>query len=94
MLEIVLTALPVSINFKRPLEYPGGIVMYALILVIAMEQVGGSSVAATSQIIGKFSSLDACKAAATKPHAEGPIADLNPPVSWGASWYCTYTGAK
>ena len=67
--------------------------MYALILVIAMEQVGGSSVA-TSQIIGKFSSLEACKAAATKPHAEGPIADLNPPVSWGASWYCTYTGAK
>ena len=68
--------------------------MYALILVIAMEQVGGSSVAATSQIIGKFNSLEACKAAATKPHAEGPITDLSPPVSWGASWYCTYTGAK
>jgi hypothetical protein len=68
--------------------------MYALIIVIAMEQVVGTSIAVTSQIIGKFSSLDACKTAATKPHAEGPIADLSPPVSWGASWHCTYTGVK
>jgi hypothetical protein len=68
--------------------------MYALIIVIAMEQVGGTSVAATSQIIGKFSTLDACKAAAAKPHAEGAIPELTPPVSWGGSWYCTYTGAK
>jgi hypothetical protein len=68
--------------------------MYVLILVIAMEQPGtGTSVAATSQIIGKFNSLDACKAAASKPHAEGAVPDLSPPVSWGASWYCTYTGA-
>ena len=78
-----------------PLETKqGGRLMYALIIVIAMEQVGGTSIAVTSQIIGNFSSLDACKAAATKPHAEGPIADLSHPVSWGASWYCTYTGAK
>jgi hypothetical protein len=70
--------------------------MYALIIVIAMEQSvsGASSVSVTSQIIGKFSNLDACKAAAAKPHAEGPISDLSPPVSWGASWYCTYIGAK
>jgi hypothetical protein len=68
--------------------------MYALIIVIAVEQVGGTSVAATSQIIGKFNSLDACKAAATKPHDEGPIPELSPPLSWGASWYCTYTGGK
>jgi hypothetical protein len=63
--------------------------MYALIIVIAMESASGPSVGVTSQNIGKFNNLDACKAAASKPHAEGPIADLSPPVSWGASWYCT-----
>ena len=64
--------------------------MYALIIVIAMEQVGGTSVAATSQIIGKFNSLDECKAAASGQSASGAIADLS--LTRGAYWHCAYAG--
>jgi hypothetical protein len=67
--------------------------MYALIIVIGLS--GQSlSIGATSQIIGKFKSLDDCKAAAAQPHAAGAVEGLSIQASWGAIWYCTYTGAS
>ena len=53
--------------------------MYALIIVIGMLSQGAGSavmpVGVTSQIVGKFKNLDECKAAASRPHAGGPISD-------------------
>jgi hypothetical protein len=70
--------------------------MYTLIIVIGMLSSGMGSatvpVGVTSQIAGKFKTLDECKAAASQPNAGGPIADFNLSVTWGVNWYCTYTG--
>jgi hypothetical protein len=73
--------------------------MYALIVVIGMLSTGtsgavGSPIGVTSQIVGKFKTLDECKAAASQPHAGGPISDLSISANWGVNWYCTYTGAN
>ena len=73
--------------------------IYPLIIVIGMLSTGASGsavipVGVTSQIVGKFKSLDECKAAASQPHAGGPISDFSLSTSWGANWYCTYTGAN
>lgn len=71
--------------------------MYTLIIVIGMLSSGVGSSAApsvTSQIVGKFKSLDECKEAANKPHAGGPISELNLSIAWGVYWYCQYTGAS
>ena len=48
--------------------------MYALIIVIGVLSQGASviPVGVTSQIVGKFKTLDECKAAASQPHAGGP----------------------
>ena len=49
--------------------------MYVLIIAIAMQTSGlgggGAPVGITSQVIGKFRSLDECKAVATQPYAAG-----------------------
>ena len=73
--------------------------MYALIIVIGVlssDKPAGSAVpiGVTSQIVGKFKNLDECKAAASQPHATGPIADITPLTTFGSRWYCTYAGAK
>jgi hypothetical protein len=75
----------------------GGLVMYALIIVIGVlstDKPAGSAVpiGVTSQIVGKFKNLDECKAAASQPHAAGPVADITVVTTWGANWYCTYAG--
>jgi hypothetical protein len=67
--------------------------MYALIVIIGMQS-GGTSIGVTSHIIGKFRSLEECKAAASQPHAGGTISDLGIPATWGVNWFCTYTGAN
>jgi hypothetical protein len=46
----------------------------------------------TSQTVGKFSNLEQCKAAATKPFDSGAISDLS--LSRGVYWYCAYSSAK
>jgi hypothetical protein len=71
-------------------------VMYALIIVIGVLSSGSSVVpiGVTSQIVGKFKNLDECKTAAGQPHAVGPVADITVVTTWGATWYCTYAGAK
>ena len=69
--------------------------MYVLIIVIRGAPTGGINnvpVGVTSQIVGKFKNLDECKAAAKQPHAAGPIADITVVTTWGANWYCTYSG--
>jgi hypothetical protein len=69
--------------------------MYALIIVIGLLSPATSSVipvGVTSQTVGKFESLDKCKAAAGEPHAGGAISDLS--LSRGIYWYCVYTGEK
>jgi len=48
----------------------------------------------TSQIVGKFKNLDECQAAAKQPHAAGSVADITIVTTWGANWYCTYSGAN
>jgi hypothetical protein len=73
--------------------------MYALIIVIGMLSAGspigaGSPVGVTSQITGKFKTLDECSAAARQPHAGGAVSDLDISATWGVVWYCTYTGAQ
>jgi len=63
--------------------------MYVLIVVIGMLSPASGSVVPvgiTSQIVGKYESLDACKEAALKPGADGPIVDLN--LTRGVYWYC------
>jgi hypothetical protein len=68
--------------------------MYALIIVIGVLSQGASivPVGVTSQIVGKFKNLDECKAAAKQPHAAGAVADITLVTTWGATWYCTYSG--
>jgi hypothetical protein len=71
--------------------------MYALIMVIGMLSPGTSGpvpVGVTSQIVGKFKSLEECKAASSQPHAGGPMPDLPLSATWGVNWYCAYTGAN
>jgi len=70
--------------------------MYMLIVVIGVLSQGASvvPVGVTSQIVGKFKNLDECKAAAKQPHAAGPIADITVATTWGATWYCTYSGTN
>jgi len=73
--------------------------MYALIIVIGMLTSGtsgaaGAPVGVTSQIVGKFKTLDACKAAASQPHAGGLVSDLSISATWGVNWYYTYVGAN
>jgi hypothetical protein len=69
--------------------------MYALILVVGMLSPATGSVVpvgVTSQTVGKFESLDECKAAANRPIADGIISDLS--LTRGVYWYCVYAGAK
>jgi hypothetical protein len=69
--------------------------MYALIIVIAVLSPATGTVTpvgATSQLIGKFKSLDQCKEAASKETAGGAISDLS--LSRGVYWYCTYAGTR
>jgi len=67
--------------------------MYALIVtIVVLSPATGTvvPVGATSQIVGKFKSLDQCKAAATHSTDEGAIRDLN--LSRGLYWHCVYAG--
>ena len=69
--------------------------MYALIIVIAVLSPATGAVTpvgTTSQLVGKFKSLDQCKDAASKPTAGGAISDLS--LSRGVYWYCTYAGTR
>jgi len=71
--------------------------MYALIIVIGMLSQGAAGsavipVGVTSQIVGKFNNLDEYKAAASQPHAGGPVSDLSLSTTWGVNWYCAYPG--
>jgi hypothetical protein len=72
--------------------------MYVLILVIAMQTTGlggGGAVAVTSQSVGKFKSLDECKAVASQPHAwGGMVSDVIVSVNMGANWYCMPMGSN
>ena len=72
--------------------------MYALIIVIGVLSQGLAvavmPIGVTSQIVGNFKNLDECKAAASQPHAAGPVADLTLSTTWGRNWYCTYTGGN
>jgi hypothetical protein len=73
--------------------------MYALIIVIGILSAGsaagaGAPVGVTSQLVGKFKTLDECKAAATQPHAAGPTADITISATWRINWYCMYAGAN
>lgn len=69
--------------------------MYMLIIVIGLLSPATSSVVpvgVTSQIVGKFKTLDQCKAAASQPLTEGTISDLS--LTRGVYWYCVYAGTK
>jgi hypothetical protein len=69
--------------------------MYALIIVIGMLSPATASVVpvgVTSQVVGKFDTLDQCKEAASQPFAGGTISDLS--LTRGVYWYCAYAGAK
>jgi hypothetical protein len=69
--------------------------MYALIIVIAVLSPATGAVTpvgATSQVVGKFKSLDQCREAASKETAGGAISDLS--LSRGVYWYCTYAGTR
>jgi hypothetical protein len=69
--------------------------MYALIIVIAVLSPATGAVTpvgATSQVVGKFKSLDQCREAASKESAGGAISDLS--LSRGVYWYCTYAGTR
>jgi hypothetical protein len=69
--------------------------MYTLIIVIAVLSPATGAVTpvgATSQLVGKFKSLDQCKEAASKPTAGGAISDLS--LSRGVYWYCAYAGMR
>jgi hypothetical protein len=69
--------------------------MYTLIIVIAVLSPATGAVTpvgATSQLVGKFKSLDQCKEAASKPTAGGAISDLS--LSRGVYWYCAYAGTR
>jgi hypothetical protein len=69
--------------------------MYALIKIIAVLSPATGAVTpvgVTSQIVGKFKSLDQCKAAANAQTDGGAINDLS--LSRGAYWFCAYVGTK
>ena len=69
--------------------------MYSLIIVIAMLSPATGTVTpvgVTSQTVGKFASLEQCKAAASKPSDSGTISDLS--LSRGVYWYCAYSSGK
>lgn len=69
--------------------------MYALILVVAVLSPATASVTpvgVTSHVVGKFKTLDQCKAAASEPGAGGAISDLS--LSRGVYWYCVYMGTE
>jgi hypothetical protein len=69
--------------------------MYALILVVAVLSPATASVTpvgVTSHVVGKFKTLDHCKAAASEPGAGGAISDLG--LSRGVYWYCVYMGTE
>jgi hypothetical protein len=68
---------------------------YVLIIVISVLSPATSSVVpvgVTSQIVGRFESLEQCKAAANEPGATGAIVDLT--LSRGVYWHCVYSGSK
>jgi len=67
--------------------------MYALIIVIAVLSPATGAitpVGVTSQTVGKFKTLDQCKAAAGAKTDGGAISDFS--LSRGIYWYCAYTG--
>ncbi|MBX9840466.1 MAG: hypothetical protein K2Z80_01525 [Xanthobacteraceae bacterium] len=69
--------------------------MYMLIIVISVLSPATSPVVpvgVTSQIVGRFDSLEQCKAAANEPGATGAIVDLT--LSRGIYWHCVYAGPK
>lgn len=69
--------------------------MYALIIVIAILSPATATVTpvgVTSQIVGKFKTLNQCKAAASQPLSGGALSDLS--LSKGVYWYCAYAGVK
>jgi hypothetical protein len=69
--------------------------MYSLIIVIGMLSPATSAVVpvgVTSQTVGKFKTLDQCKAAGSQPSAAGVVADLS--LTRGVYWYCVYSGGK
>lgn len=71
--------------------------MYVLIIVIGIlspSSSGAIPIGVTSQIVGKFKNLDECEAAASKPHATGPVVDITIATTLGSRWYCTYAGPK
>ena len=75
-------------------QKPRGSATNALIIVfVILSPAGGAvtPVGVTSQLTGKFKSLDQCKAAASKESADGHIADLS--LTRGAYWHCVYAGS-
>ena len=69
--------------------------MYVLIIVIAILSPATAAitpVGVTSQTVGKFKSLDQCKAAANDPSAGGAISDLS--LTRGVYWYCAPAGKR
>jgi hypothetical protein len=69
--------------------------MYALIIIIAVLSPATGAVTpvgVTSQIVGKFKSLDQYKAAANAQTDGGAINDLS--LSRGAYWFYAYAGTK
>jgi len=72
-----------------------GFAMYALIIVVAVLSPSTgvvTPVGVTSQMVGKFKSLDQCKAAASERGAGGTLSDLG--LSRGIYWQCAYAGAR
>ena len=69
--------------------------MYVLIIVISVLSPATGSVVpvgVTSQTVGRFDSLERCRAAATEPGETGALVDLN--LSRGIYWHCVYSGPK
>jgi len=70
--------------------------MYELILIIGLVTMGTpqgptQTIGVTSQIAGKFKTLDECKAAAQQPQAGGTIPGFTLQATWGGYWNCAYT---
>ena len=69
--------------------------MYALIIVIGLLSPATGAVVpvgVTSQMVGKFRTLNECRAAGSQPSAQGTVSDLS--LTRGVYWYCVYAGAK
>ena len=67
--------------------------MYALIIIFAVLSPATSTVipvGVTSQTLGKFKTLDQCKAAANAQTAGGAVSD--PSLTRGIYWHCAYAG--